>query len=177
MNHRHLPLLLSFASHLTGCSFTASVVPDTPDVSRVTVTTDSGDVEVRVADVSEPVVRYRRGTFSADSTPSVHLSDDGTTLVVDDGCSEVDAAVCHVDFEITLPDRPFHVHLASDSGELKVVGLRGSVSATTDSSDLQVKDATLSEIAMTSDSGDLRLRGTHSDAVSLTSNSGAIDAD
>lgn len=41
MNHRRLRILLSLASHLTGCSFTASVVPETPDVSRVTVTTVS----------------------------------------------------------------------------------------------------------------------------------------
>lgn len=42
MNHRRLRILLSLASHLlTGCSFTASVVPKTPDVSRVTVTTVS----------------------------------------------------------------------------------------------------------------------------------------
>ncbi len=174
------PSLFTFAAltlSIGGCGYRPAALPEAPDLDTVSVTTDSGDVHLAFADVAEPIVRHRRGTLSADSAPTVRISDDGTALVVDDGCVAVDSAICHVDFDITLPRRRFLMELTSDSGDLDVVGARGIVKATTDSSDLRITNAALSKVAMYSDSGDVELRNSFVTKVTRSTDSGSPDVD
>ena len=137
------------------------------DATRVEVSSDSGEVEIRTGDDAE--VKVERTLHWYTTKPTVNETWDGTTFKVVSNCT----GNCGIDYVITVPP-DVSVLLDMDSGSGKVRNVTGTVDATLDSGDLEVSGLS-NTLTVTTSSGNFDGSQLTSKNVTLNVDSGDID--
>ncbi|NJP90543.1 DUF4097 domain-containing protein [Nonomuraea sp. FMUSA5-5] len=175
--------LLGLAAMVTGCGIAEhnedTVAYDVTDkVAALHVETDSGRIEV-VESERAGIHVSERLTWSKDKPTTTHEVR-GDTLELAFTCPTswgFGAAVvsCDVGYQVEVP-KGLRVKLGTDSGDITLKGLSGTVEATSDSGTIEADGLTAGRVVTKTDSGDVRLAFTgRPDQVKATTDSGRTE--
>ncbi|WP_176611625.1 DUF4097 family beta strand repeat-containing protein [Actinomadura sp. WMMB 499] len=168
--------LLLLAS-LTGCGASADDASperrDFPAGSRLTITKDEGDLDIRPADVENvQVTRWfdRWLLIGGEPTATWKLAGDRLTLATDCGAL---IGGCAVRYEVLVP-RNLAVAIEGQNGTVSATGFGAALRIRSDNGAITVDGAT-GPLDLRSENGELRATATRSPRVSATSENGRVD--
>jgi hypothetical protein len=132
-----------------------STTPLTGSVRQVVLGTNVGDVHVRAARPGEDsrLIRHDDWTFERAVVTSSIASG---VLTVDTPCPDWGPVMqfCAVDFDLVVPAAA-SVVIRTDTGDLSVRGMAGTVQASTSTGDISMVDLLAADVRATSSTGDV----------------------
>ncbi len=141
-------------------------------VTRIVLDLDTGDLAVTPG--NEDTVTVRRHLAWSLSRPTIEETWDGETLRVRVRCARFTFdSGCRVDYLLQVP-RGVAVEAHSDTGDLTVRDLDGSLRLTTDTGDIGVSNAH-GTLWVRADTGDVRAAGLASAEADVATDTGAIE--
>ncbi|SHJ36751.1 Putative adhesin [Nocardiopsis flavescens] len=162
---------------LTGCASSDGVEPEErtfgPVQDRVTILLNSGDLDVRPADVEElQVTRWftEGGGLGGRATTSWEFEDGA--LVLDTDCGLIDLGGCRTRYEVLVPEDTA-LTVEGANGEITASEFSAELSITSDNGDVEVRGAS-GPLDLSGSNGRLRATGITSDRVEAESESGGI---
>jgi hypothetical protein len=160
-------------------------------VSRVVVSSDAGDLELRTSARSGVTVRETRRFANRAPRVSMELRDGELRISVQ--CGGFFTLSCSDDLEVSVPDTVRTAAIELDSGDADVAGLDGErFTVESDSGDVAARDVTgdlvlstdsgdvlaedvVGPIALDTDSGDAVARRVRADSAIATTDSGDVE--
>ncbi|MFC4564435.1 DUF4097 family beta strand repeat-containing protein [Nocardiopsis mangrovi] len=160
---------------LTGCG--ADGGPEErafgPAGERITISAESGDLDVRPADVDEiEVTRWFTGWSAIGARTGADWEFAGDTLALTTDCAPLLLGRCDVRYEVLVP-REVAVTVDGGSGAVSASGFASALDITTDNGAIRVEDAA-DPLSLRSASGEQRATGVTSGSVEARSENGAI---
>ncbi len=145
-------------------------------VRKLVVATGAGDVTLVATDTDRVTVRQDTHWVTGRPTPEHNVS--GGVLRLADGCrGRRPIFRCDTTYRIEVP-RDVAVDAHSDAGDVRVRGVGGSVSMTSDAGDLDASGLTGPHVRAGSDAGDVRLAfATAPSSVEARTGAGDVDLD
>jgi hypothetical protein len=130
----------------------------TEPVTRLVTDVSVGDVRVRTGQVGAPtrVTTTERWSFTRARTS---VGESGGVLTVDGACSGDFFGACSVDLDVTVPPRTA-LELTTHTGDVRAVGVDGSVTATTSTGDVTLTGVSSDDVQVRTSTGDVTLDST-----------------
>jgi hypothetical protein len=127
----------------------------TEQVHQVVARTDIGDVSVHEGDPGQPLVIRRILTWSF-NRPTAEVAQHGSRVEIVGRCPTIGFSFghCAVNFDVTLP-RGTSVVLTSQTGDVTASGIGGTLEATTDTGNVDLRDLRSERVTATSSTGDV----------------------
>ncbi|MEW2353024.1 DUF4097 family beta strand repeat-containing protein [Spirillospora sp. NPDC029432] len=143
-----------------------------PVGDRLTIVKDSGDLDIRPADVDEVQITRRFDRWAligGDPTATWKLTGDRLTLATDCGAL---IGGCAVRYQVLVP-RSLALNIEGDNGRVSATGLSAALGIRTANGTITVTDAT-GPLDLRTENGEVRSASTRAERVSATTQNGQV---
>ncbi|WDZ93550.1 DUF4097 family beta strand repeat-containing protein [Nocardiopsis sp. HUAS JQ3] len=169
-----VPLVLTLVA---GCTSLDGTEPEErtfgPVQDQVTILLNSGDLDVRPADVEAlQVTRWFTEGIGLGGRSETSWEFDGHDLVLDTDCAVIDLGGCRVRYEVLVPEG-VALTVEGANGEITAAGFSTELRISSDNGGVEV-DGVSGPLSMSSSSGRIRATALASDRVDAESENGEV---